>query len=224
MPTAKPRYDGGGNWKYHQYTEAEWEALKKRISEKLRPFYPGKNAQSDPTFGHPADVWADCLLNEAKGAVSRMLWLRRRLTNEELRAERDDVLAILEKSAECLGKLSHDLDIILGVDADIRGCRDKIMELIPRFEAAKDGIAKLPRARKPRDAQHAAAVEMAIRVLRLLSSQGIAPAATADTDLGYTSDAVKILKIIGDEIELKLAERTWKKIIIKAKPSMPIRQ
>lgn len=221
MPTAKPRYDSGGDWKNRQYTEAEWEELKERLRKKLRDFYPDKNAEADPTFGHPADSWVNCLLAEADSAVSLMLWLRLRLTNEELRAERKDLLSTLNKADKCLSNLSHDLDIMLGVDADVLGCRDKIRELVPRIEAAEAAISRLPRARKLSDAQHQAAVEMAIRVLRILKSYGISPAATADADLGYFSDAVRILKIIGDELGLALAESTWKDAIIKAKQSVP---
>lgn len=224
MPTAKPRYDGGGDWKRRLYGEAEWEKIGERIRKKLRRFYPDKNAKADPPFGHPADGWANGLLSEAHSAVSMMLWLRRRLTNAELQAERKDLLRTLNKADKCLSNLSHDLDIMLGVDADVRGCRDKVRELIPRVKATEDAIAKLPKAKKLRDAQHDAAVEMAIRVLRELKKCGVSTAATADTDLGYISDAVKILKILGDEIGLTLAETTWKNVIIKVKPSLPIRR
>lgn len=216
MPTAKPHYDSGGKWKHRRWSEVEWEEVQKRLQEKLRPFYPDKNAKADPPFGHPADGWANFLLSEAWGAVSMMLWLRRRLTNEELRAERKDLLSTLNKADKCLSKLSHDLDNMLGVDADVLGCRDKIRELIPRVEATEATIAKLPRAKKLRDAQHDAAVEMAVRVLRV-KNHGLSTAATADAGLGYFSDDVQILKIIGDEIGLRLAETTWKDIILEAK-------
>lgn len=60
-----------------------------------------------------------------------MLWLRKGLTNEELKAERKDLLNTLNKADNCLSKLSHDLDIMFGVDADVLDCRDKIRELVP---------------------------------------------------------------------------------------------
>lgn len=220
MPTAKPAYDSGGGWKNRHYDEAEWEELKERLRKKLRDFYPDKNAEAHPPFGHPADSWVNYLLAEAEGAVSMMLWLSLRLTKGKLRAERKDLLNTLNKAEECLSKLSHDLDIMLGVDADVLGCRDKIRELVPRIEAAEASINRLPRAKKLSDAQHDASVEMAIRVLRVLKGYGISPAATADADLGYFSDAVMILKIIGDELGLVLAETTWKIAIFKAKQSV----
>lgn len=224
MPTATPRYDSDGSWKTRQYSEEEWEAISERIRKKLRRFYPDKNAKPDPPFGHSADGWANGLLDDAESAVSMMLWLSRRLTNEELRAEKDHALATLKKADQCLSNLSHDLNIMLGVAADVLGCRDKIREIMPRLEAAGVAIDRLPKAKKPRDAQHAAAVEMAIRVLRVLKAYGVSTAATAGADSGRTSDAVQILKIIGDEIGLPLAETTWKNIIIKAKPSLPVRR
>lgn len=220
MPTAKPRYDSGGKWKHRQWNEVEWENTKKHLRNKLRPFYPDKNAKADPPFGHPADAWANSLLDEAEEAISMMLRLRRRLTNEELRAERKDLLSMLNKADKRLSNLSHDFDIMLGVDADVLGCRDKIRELIPRVEATEATIAKLPRAKKLMDAQHDAAVEMAVRVLRV-KNHGLSTAATADADLGYFSDDVQILKIIGDEIGLRLAETTWKDTILEAKKLTP---
>ncbi len=221
MPTAKPRYDGDGSWKHRHFNNAEWEELKQRTREKLRPYYPDKDAMTNPTFGHPADGWADYLLSESNNAVSQVLWLLLRLTNEELRAERNDTLATLKKADECLSKLSHDLDIMLGVDADVLGCRDRLRELIPRFAATAAAIGRLPRANKLSDAQHEAAVEMAVRVLRILKDVRIPPAETADADLGRASDAVQILQILGDGLGLRLAQTTWKNVIKKAKATAP---
>ena len=221
MPSAKPAYDKDGSWKYRQFAPAEWDSLTKRLQAKLRPFYPDKSATDDETFGHPADGWSNYLLSECESTVSMMLWLRRRRTNEELRAERDDLLRTLNKAVKSLGTVSHDLDILFGGDADLLGVRDKIKELIPPIEASKAKIANLPKARTPKDVNHFAAVEMAIRALRVLKGEGGTVAATADMDLNYISDAVQILKIIGDELGLKLDETTWKKAIIKAKKAAP---
>ena len=224
MPTARPRYDGGGAWKTRQFGEDEWEAIGKRVREKLRRFYPDKNAKAEPPFEHPAYGWANGLLYEAENAVSMTLWLSRRLTNAELRAERDHALVTLKKADQCLSNLSHDLNIMLGVDADVLDCRDRIREIVPRLKAAAADIDRLPKAKKQKDAQHAAAVEMAIRLLRDLEACGVSTAATAGADARRPSAAVQILKIIGDEIGLILKEATWKGIIIKAKPSLAIRR
>lgn len=87
MTTAKPRYDGGGDWKNRQYDQATWEALGERVRKKLRRFYPDKNAKAEPPFAHPADDWANYLLAESESVLSMELWLRLRLTKAELRAE-----------------------------------------------------------------------------------------------------------------------------------------
>ena len=221
MPSAKPAYDSDGSWKYRQFAPAEWESLTKRLQAKLRPFYPDKSATDDETFGHPADGWSNYLLNECESAVSMMLWLRRRRTNEELRAEREDLLRTLNKALNSLSTVSHDLDILFGGDADLLGVCDKIKELIQPIEASEAKIANLPKATTPKDANHSAAVKMAIRALRILKGEGGTVAATADKDLNYISEAVQILKIIGDELGLKLDETTWKKAIIKAKKAAP---
>ena len=224
MTTPKPRYDSDGSWKNRQYDEAGWEKVKERLRRDLRPFHPDKNAQATPPFGHPADTWANILLAESEDVLSLEQWLFRRLTKAELRAEQADILKTLKKAERCLGRLSYDLDIMLGVDADIRGCCDKIRELTPRLEAAEATINQLPRAKKLRDIQHDAAVEMAVRVLRILKNDGISIAATANKDSPRASNAVRILKIIGDAIGLPLSEVTWKDIIIEAKPSIPPRR
>ena len=217
MPTAKPRYDGDGSWKFRQLSKAEWDELGTKIRLKLRPYYPDQNATVDPNLGHPADEWANILLSEAESAVSTILWHHRRCTSAELRAEQADVAAVLKKAENCLSHLSHDFDVMLGVDADVLGCRDKLRELIHRVEAAKAAIAQLPRATKLADAQADACVEMAIRVLSAWKERGGSMAATADSDVGRASDAVKILKILGDGLGLRIAERTWVTHITEAK-------
>jgi hypothetical protein len=209
MPTAKPRYDKDGAWKYRKFSAVQWDVIGERLRGRLRQYYPDRNAIEDATFGHPSDGWVNSMLNEAHSAVSEVLWQSTRLTNEELRAEKMDVQKRLLKAVDCLSNLSHDFDIMLGVDADVLGCRDAIKEILRRVEAAESKIALLPKARKPADAQRDAAIEMAIRVLRVLKSEGGTIAATADAAQKYTSDAVMILKIIGDEVGLIFQPSTW---------------
>lgn len=218
---AKPAYDVDGSWKHQQFDPSEWEAMSERLQIKLRPFYPDKGATDDPVIGHPAVGWSNYLLSESWGAVSMMLWLRLRLTNEELRVEREDLLRTLNKAVLSLSTVSRDLDNLFGVEADVLGTRDKIKVLIPFIEQAKSKIAALPKADTQREANHSAALEMAIRALRVLKGEGGTVTATADKDLNYISDAVQILKIIGDELNLCLDETTWKKVIIKAKRAAP---
>lgn len=160
MPSAKPRYDCGGEWKVRSYTETEWEELTEKLRNKLREFYPDSTAKEDPDFGHPADEWANHLIHAAESAISSKLWLRLRLTNEELRAEQKDLLRKLRKAEQCLSNISFDLDRLLGMDADVEGCRDKIREILPYLVAAGDTIKPSPKAKKEVNAQHDAATEM----------------------------------------------------------------
>lgn len=221
MPTAKRRRDSGGECKNQHFNEVEWEALNERLCKQLRGFYPDMTAVADPAFDHPADSWVYNLITEAESAISMMLWLRKGLTNEELKAERKDLLNTLNKADNCLSKLSHDLDIMFGVDADVLDSRDKIRELVPYIEAAETAINRLQRAKKLADARHDAAVEMAIRVGRILNRSGITMPATEDTPSEKTPEAIQILKSIGDEFGLVLEPLTWRDTIIEAKKSAP---
>jgi hypothetical protein len=214
---AKPVYDTDGGWKHRQFSPQEWDALGARLRTKLRSFYPDKGAVEDPTFGHPADPWSNHLLSAAEGGLSLMLGLRLRLTNEQLRAEREDLLKTLNKAIESLSTVSRDLDVLFGVEADVLGTRDKIKELVPWIVASGVRIASLPKAKTRREAEHEAACEMALRVLRAIKGSGGAVAATGDTYLGYVSDAVQVLKIIGDELGLCLDASTWKKVVADTK-------
>lgn len=217
MPSAKAAYDMNGSRKSRNFSRKEWEDLEKRLQTNLRPFYPNKNAVVDPTWGHPADQWSNHLLSAAEGAVTTVHWHSRRLTNEELRAEQKDLLDKLKRTAERLATVSQDLNSLFDTDADLMGTRDKIDALIPHVEACNAKIASLPKAQTPKEANHAAAVEMAIRTMRVFKEAGGTVAATANTYSVYISDAVRILKIIGDELGLVLDETTWKRVVIKAR-------
>lgn len=179
MPRAKAKYDTDGTWKNRQFDGPEWDALTKRLQEKLKPFYPDKSAVVDPAWGHPADQWSNVLLDAANGAVTMMFWHSRRHTNEQLRAEQRDLLDTVKKTVRCLTTVSHDLNVLFGSGVDLLGPRDKLAELIPHIEATKAKITAQPRAQKPNEANQLAAVEMAIRTLRVLKDAGGTVKATA---------------------------------------------
>ena len=217
MPSAKPAYDIDGSWKYPQYSTAAWSALEIRVRSGLRPLYPDENAVSEPAFGHPADEWANYLLDTAHRAISGTLWKLSRLTNAELHAEKLDLLTTLRRSAKSLGAISHDFEILLGINADTQGTRDQLLVLIEQIETGTSKIANLPIAIKVKDARNAAALEMAIQCLRIFKRHGGKISSTADMDLGYVSNAIKVLKVLGDELGLPLSQPTWKRVISKAK-------
>lgn len=222
MTRAKPAYDIDGEWKFRRrFTPEEWDELVDRLQQKLRPFYPVKTTPAESPFGHPADAWSSQLLTEARSAVWTVLGTALRLTNEELRAERLDLLCTLRKAARKLGTVSLDLNILFGVDTDLLGTRDSIKKIIHPIRTSLTQIALLPTAVKQKNAESAAAQEMAVRCLRVFKGSGGKVLATADKDRDQFSDAIKILKILGDGLGISLSEVTWKKHISRARRVAP---
>lgn len=216
MPSAKPVYDTDGHWKHRQFNPAEWSALTERLQRDLKPFYPDQQADACPEFGDPFDAWVNALLAEAWGAVSGAFSWGLRLSNEQLQAEQRDTLKTLEKAARVLGDMSFDLDRLLGVDADVLDTKDRILALIPYVESAAMSITEQPKAFQRKQVDHAAAVEMAIRVLRVYKASGGRVSATADMDTECVSDAIKILAIIGEALGLVLSPATWRGVVSDA--------
>lgn len=210
MSTAKARYVGDGcGDPIPDFSDA--------LKVDLRSFYPDHDAKVDPVWGHPADDFVDQVLSEAWWAKSELHRQRFDTTRAEVRAEQADLLKVLQVCERKLRNLSPDVDRLLGVDADPRGCADQIALLIEHAARAGQAIEGLEKARKPNEKRHDVAIEMSLRVLRVLQQFGIRAAATGDSYFGYTSDAVKILKLIGDDIGIVRDELTWRDTIIKAK-------
>jgi hypothetical protein len=215
MPSAKAPYDKKAIWKYRQFSDSELQAMMERLQTKLAPLYPV--ITTTPEIERAQSSWVRRLQSEAHNAISTVLWHKRRRTNEELRAECNDLLGVLKKAKDCLSTLSYDFDILLGVDADVLGTRDKILKLIPLIRASKAKIAKLRRAKNIKDAQHDAAMEMAIRCLRVVKECGGEVNVTLVPEFHKISPAIQILKILGNEFGLVLSESTWKKAVAQAK-------
>lgn len=210
MPTAKPRYKGdGAGMLIPDFSDA--------LRNKLREFYPDKEVTPDLHLGNPTDDFVNGILAETWWAKSELFWQDFGCTKQEIRAEHSDLLKCLRNCEEKLRNLSPDFDRLLGVEADPFGCADKIKELIWHMENAEQAIEYLPTAQKPAEKRHDVSIELAVRVLRVLKEYGIPPSATHDAGLGFTSDAIKILKFIGDDIKLERGELTWRTTIIEAK-------
>ena len=206
MPTAKARYKGDGAGK-------RIDDFSDSLRRKIKKHYPGEKAETDSFVAH--------ILSEAWWAKAELHWRDFDCTKAEIRAEHADLLKQLTGLQGNLQKLSPDLDRLLGTDADPLGCADKLGELIGHVVRAGQQFDKLPKAKKLEEKQKVVAIELAVRVLRALKGYGIAPAATGDAYYGYTSDAVQILKAIGDDISLCRATTTWRDIIIEAKTIAP---
>lgn len=214
MPTAKIRYEESG--------DADTPILEAsdKLKAKLRAFYPDQRSQFDPDWAHPADTFVAILLVEVRWAIRERHRNRRGRTKPAIRNMHSSLLKRLRDIERDLRKLPPDLDRLLGGDADPVGCAEKINELVGSFERAAGHIDSLSSGKigkRPVELDHATAMEMSIRVLQVLKRHGIAPAATDDGNGGSASDAVRILKLIGDDIGLRRSERTWRYIVSNAK-------
>jgi len=210
MTTAKARYVGGGD-------EEPIPDFSEKLKNSLRAFYPNPQAEVDPVWGHPAVAFVEALLGAAWEAKSALYWQRLEITKAELVAENADLLKVLQACAYKLQNLSPDHARILAVNADPRGCADTISLMIQAVAAATPAIEQLKKARKPIEKQYGVAVELSFLVLRVLQQYGIRSGANGDCYFEYASDAVKILKLIGDDLGLVRDNLTWRDLIIEAK-------
>jgi hypothetical protein len=88
-------------------------------------------------------------------------------------------------------------------------------------DAAAEVVAEMSKSRKLQDRQSAVIVESTIRILRVLKQYQIPAAATGDSYFPYTSNAVRILKLIGDDLGLVRSKLTWRDIISEVKEQAP---
>lgn len=240
MPRGKARYNAGATFAERVTTGGtiELRDFSADLKRKLRNMYPDKSTAEDPVWGHPADTFVQEILAAARWALPQLAKIRTTLTKAEIVAERDDLLRTLVKvqNALCtlplaqnkLRKLSPDfaqwfladplecadsLDVLIAQSKSVEAA---LNTLITTVKSAKPPSMLTVRKLKPRDSQHAVAVEMAVRVLRVAKNRGLPIAATAASKTSRGSRAVKLLKLIGDDIGLILAELTWRDIIICA--------
>lgn len=187
MPTAKPPFSGDRD-------DVSPREFSKELRDKLRTYYPVKNIEPDPAWGHPADAFVEKVLAEAWYAIDELDYLRFDITKQELRAEQADLLKLLREAEEKLRNLSPDLDrLLLKVGAVPLACEIEVQKLVGSIEDTLPLVDEIPRAPGIREKQHSIAFEMALRVLRVLQEHGIKPAATGDSYSGYSSAAVEIL-------------------------------
>lgn len=210
MPSAIARYTGDGSGKMAR-------AFSAGLRKTLRSYYPQQNAATCPYFGHPADTFVERVLNAASNAAADMMWQESNVTRQELRAEQKNVLESLKATQGKLRKLSLPLSALLVNGADPKAVADSLEIIICQIEATTHTIEALPRRMRPDEAQNKIALDMAICVLPILEEYGLNTGATFDKDVTAPSDAVVILKAIGDDIGLVLNECTWRDIIAKSK-------
>ena len=184
-----------------------------KLKKTIRDFYPNQDADTDPTFGHPADEFVNEVLAEVRWAADELISQKLAITKQDLRAELADLLNTLESAQEKLRNLSPDVDLILGIDADPLGVADSLDALITQVSAANTIIDEQQQKDRLIQIQHDIAVEMAFRVFHVLQASKVPVPTTSG------SVAMRILAAVGNEIGLRLADSTWLKIIAKAKKS-----
>jgi hypothetical protein len=226
MPTPKALYVGSG----------AGTAPRKGFSDKLKRFlmdaYLRRHAKGR---GRPeangdgearAEEFASVLLLGAQWAIGAMHSDTYEIPGQALRAELADLRRSLSAAVGKLRKLSPAVDRALasataggasGLDADPMTCADDLEKLIGFIDAAVDSKGTRKRSSKLSDRRHAIAVELTARVLPVLKDYGLRVSATAEQGRGRGSDAVLILKQIGDDIGLPFANVTWRDAIIASK-------
>ena len=137
------------------------------------------------------------------------------ITKQELRAELRDLEKVLNAARDKLRSLSRDLDKLLTHEP--LDAADQLGKLLKHLVVTKTCIGNLPRKPKFGESQHAIAFEMTRRVLRILKENGISTAATLGAGKAQSSDAIVILKAIGDEIRIVRQEVTWRDLILEVK-------
>jgi hypothetical protein len=220
------------------------------LRQELRKFFPEHDPPKDAVekdyadkmkelWGEPADNFVNEILAEARWAVSELFHLQRESRKGEMRAECANLLSSLkalkrdwskfEAVEHKLRNISFDFDRLLPFEADPLNLLDHIGndpqvvdEMISHIKATIPLIEKLPKSQRPDEKQHSIAVEMAVLVLRILKNYCIAPSEYASADHeDYESDAVKILRLLGNDIGLRFAPTTWRDIIGEAKKVAP---
>lgn len=218
MATKKPPYKGDGAW-------SKTRDFSDNLKQKLKEFYPLNDGQ-DLIFGAPthsdddnstkSDEFVEAILSEASFALEELHWIKFDIIKEEIRKEREDLLKHLKRTHQRLVSLSPAFERLLGIDADPPGCAGEIQQLINHVEQTEQQINKLPRAKKPAEKEYDIELEMAIRVLRKANDYGIEISGSDHYETGQVTTAVRILKLIGDDIVLRRHERVWSKIVAEA--------
>ncbi len=192
-----------------------------KLKSSLRSFYPNEEVDPDPAWGDPADNFVASVLSEGEWLASELHWMKFETTTGGIRSEKTRLLNSLGKSVELLTNISPDFEYLLPIEVDILGYADTFKELIHHFECTEKEIEALPKSDKPSSKEKIIAIEATVRTLRVLAEHGIPPSETVHTEFEATSDAIKILKAIGDDIGFVRTPSVWKKNISAAKKIAP---
>lgn len=187
-------------------------------------------------WGSPADEFASRLCVEAREASSYLFAQEQDITKGQIRAECNDLLKSLKTvnnklklASEKLRKISPGLDRQLSIESDPIGCAElmdncskTLTIFIGHLHDAVPKIELLQKSENTSTKDRLISIELAINVLRILKEYGIPASEYASSvDQSYKSQAVTILKTIGDRIGLARATTSWRDIIGEAKKQDP---
>jgi hypothetical protein len=224
------------------------------LRQALRRFHPAHadDSQNDEVFGHPACAFAEALLNEAHWAWSCKKWNDESLRKDEIDAECNALKTKLQAASSSLRKypgktrsserlatlsktlrhVSRDVDLLLGIDTDVRDCADAIDQSVignlqpsvcadaidELLVAIDDAKQRVSRASRKKWSTPFIAEELALRVIRVFEEECL-PTATTTIGTGLakkTSPLVSCLKALGDHGGIALSEKTWSEHAIAA--------
>lgn len=234
MGTVQPQYNGKRAWKAPLEFPPE---LEKKLSAIYREA-PGVDVTEEKVRD-----FTNAVLAAARFALSELHALELALNKAELIEEHDDLLRGLKTIIEMetkLRSLSPDFDVLLGPAADPLGCADRIKdcqpavrELMEHTKRARERISTMAAAPNSVHTKSKITTELAVRVLYVLKTYGIAAAVTAKTYLRvvditepgsadqfesrYVSTAVRVLQCVGDCLGLHLSQDTWRDKVRGAK-------
>ena len=217
MPRSRPKYTGPRIAPPRYFSPALTERL-----EQLHREHVGGEARSDQDqqagFASPIQAYFSEILTAAGWAWDE-LPDGEELTKPEIRAEIDDLVAVGAAYERKLRTMSPEVDRSFGTDANPLGLADAISEFLAHAPDVRSHPDKLPEKSRFVVAQHQAAQEMAIRVLRVLRDHGLKISATGNDGHDRASYAVATLQAIGDDMGLRLQISTWRDIVAEAKKS-----
>ena len=230
------------------FVEVSGPLLDKELRQKLRTFYPKHDDESlrDGYSVRPADEFAAQLMDETHWAWSELEWNRECLRKEEVYAtwktlkkdlqatarfiHKYPVKAIadtrLTKLADRLWNLPRDVDLLLGIDVDVRACaseirkalagnlplgdcRKSIESLLSVVVAAERNIVQPPSRSVP---IRLVARELALRFIRVFEGCGLETSMSVSgysSEVACTSDLVCCLAEAGRAIGVCNTDKTW---------------
>lgn len=172
----------------------------------LRDLWPKDCIES--AWGHPGDEFAAILADVVLGV--RALRDHDAVSKEDARAELHRVAQQLSETEKMLRTLSHEVDVLLGAEADPLGCADSIQALMARFEQAASELEPLYAGESRSKRERQLMLDVCVQVAGVLKNYGIGVSATAVVELEQASVAVRCCRAVGDLAGLVRSPATWR--------------